>query len=45
MDYGQSLEFGYFLIPNASDPAGVLETARVLDRLGYDLVGVQDHPY
>jgi alkanesulfonate monooxygenase SsuD/methylene tetrahydromethanopterin reductase-like flavin-dependent oxidoreductase (luciferase family) len=23
----------------------VLETARLVDRLGYDLVGVQDHPY
>jgi hypothetical protein len=34
MDYGHSLEFGYFLIPDAGDPRGVLETARLADRLG-----------
>jgi alkanesulfonate monooxygenase SsuD/methylene tetrahydromethanopterin reductase-like flavin-dependent oxidoreductase (luciferase family) len=45
MDYGHHLEFGYFLIPDASDPRGVLETARVADQLGYDLLAVQDHPY
>jgi hypothetical protein len=28
----------------ATQPA-VLETARLIDELGYDLVGVQDHPY
>ena len=38
MDYGHSVEFGYFLIPDAGDPRGVLETARVADRLGYDLL-------
>ena len=45
LDYGHPLEFGYFLTPDAGDPAGVLETARLLDTLGYDLIGVQDHPY
>ncbi len=45
LDYGHPLEFGYFLTPNADDPAGVLETARLVDSLGYDLIGVQDHPY
>jgi alkanesulfonate monooxygenase SsuD/methylene tetrahydromethanopterin reductase-like flavin-dependent oxidoreductase (luciferase family) len=45
MDYGHALEFGYFLIPEAGDPRGVLETARMADRLGYDLLAVQDHPY
>jgi alkanesulfonate monooxygenase SsuD/methylene tetrahydromethanopterin reductase-like flavin-dependent oxidoreductase (luciferase family) len=44
-DYGRDLEFGYFLTPDAADPAGVLETAELADRLGYDLLGVQDHPY
>jgi alkanesulfonate monooxygenase SsuD/methylene tetrahydromethanopterin reductase-like flavin-dependent oxidoreductase (luciferase family) len=44
-DYGQPMEFGYFLTPDASDPGGVLETARLADELGYDLLGVQDHPY
>jgi alkanesulfonate monooxygenase SsuD/methylene tetrahydromethanopterin reductase-like flavin-dependent oxidoreductase (luciferase family) len=44
-DYGHRLEFGYFLSPDAGDPDGVLETARLADRLGYDLLAVQDHPY
>jgi alkanesulfonate monooxygenase SsuD/methylene tetrahydromethanopterin reductase-like flavin-dependent oxidoreductase (luciferase family) len=35
--------FGYFLIPNASDP--LLETAQRVERLGLDYVAVQDHPY
>jgi alkanesulfonate monooxygenase SsuD/methylene tetrahydromethanopterin reductase-like flavin-dependent oxidoreductase (luciferase family) len=45
LDYGHPLEFGYFLIPDAGDPLGVLDTARLADGLGYDLLGVQDHPY
>jgi alkanesulfonate monooxygenase SsuD/methylene tetrahydromethanopterin reductase-like flavin-dependent oxidoreductase (luciferase family) len=45
LDYGQPLEFGYFLVPDAGDPQGVLETARLADGLGYDLLAVQDHPY
>jgi alkanesulfonate monooxygenase SsuD/methylene tetrahydromethanopterin reductase-like flavin-dependent oxidoreductase (luciferase family) len=44
-DYGHEIEFGYFLIPDGDDPEGVLETARLADGLGYDLLGVQDHPY
>jgi alkanesulfonate monooxygenase SsuD/methylene tetrahydromethanopterin reductase-like flavin-dependent oxidoreductase (luciferase family) len=44
-DYGHPLEFGYFLVPDADDPEAVLETARLADRLGYDLLAVQDHPY
>jgi alkanesulfonate monooxygenase SsuD/methylene tetrahydromethanopterin reductase-like flavin-dependent oxidoreductase (luciferase family) len=44
-DYGHSIEFGYFLIPDAGDPEGVLQTARLADELGYDLLAVQDHPY
>jgi hypothetical protein len=31
MDYGHSLEFGYFLIPDAGDPRGVLLTHLALD--------------
>jgi alkanesulfonate monooxygenase SsuD/methylene tetrahydromethanopterin reductase-like flavin-dependent oxidoreductase (luciferase family) len=45
LDYGQPLEFGYFLVPDAGDPLGVLEMSRLVDGLGYDLIGVQDHPY
>src|SRR5919106_1099779 len=44
-DYGHDIEFGYFLVPDAGDPEGVVETAVFADRLGYDLLGVQDHPY
>jgi alkanesulfonate monooxygenase SsuD/methylene tetrahydromethanopterin reductase-like flavin-dependent oxidoreductase (luciferase family) len=44
-DYGHDLEFGYFLVPDAGDPEAVVETAVRADRLGYDLLGVQDHPY
>jgi alkanesulfonate monooxygenase SsuD/methylene tetrahydromethanopterin reductase-like flavin-dependent oxidoreductase (luciferase family) len=44
-DYGHDIQFGYFLVPDADDPDGVLETARLADRLGYDLLAVQDHPY
>jgi alkanesulfonate monooxygenase SsuD/methylene tetrahydromethanopterin reductase-like flavin-dependent oxidoreductase (luciferase family) len=44
-DYGHDLEFGYFLIPDGGNPSGVLETARLADRLGYDVLAVQDHPY
>jgi alkanesulfonate monooxygenase SsuD/methylene tetrahydromethanopterin reductase-like flavin-dependent oxidoreductase (luciferase family) len=44
-DYGHNLQFGYFLIPEANDPLAVLDTARLADRLGYDLLAVQDHPY
>ena len=40
-DFGHHLEFGYFLVPDADDPDGVLEPARLAGRPGYD----QDHPY
>jgi alkanesulfonate monooxygenase SsuD/methylene tetrahydromethanopterin reductase-like flavin-dependent oxidoreductase (luciferase family) len=44
-DYEREIEFAYFLSPDADDPDGVVETARLADQLGYDLVGIQDHPY
>lgn len=37
------LRFGYFLVPNASLP--MLETARRVEALGLNYVGIQDHPY
>jgi alkanesulfonate monooxygenase SsuD/methylene tetrahydromethanopterin reductase-like flavin-dependent oxidoreductase (luciferase family) len=40
LDYGHPLEFGYFLTPDADDPVGLLETTRLVDGLGYDLIGV-----
>ena len=44
-DYGHELEFGYFLVPDQDDPARTRELAGMLDDLGYDLIGIQDHPY
>jgi alkanesulfonate monooxygenase SsuD/methylene tetrahydromethanopterin reductase-like flavin-dependent oxidoreductase (luciferase family) len=44
-DHRHPLEFGYFLLPASADPAATLATARLLDELGYDLIGIQDHPY
>jgi hypothetical protein len=31
--YGHPIEFGYFLVPDAADPAGVVETTRLADSL------------
>ena len=39
----RDIAFGYFLIPNAADP--LLDTAREVERLGLEYVGIQDHPY
>ncbi|WP_327090521.1 LLM class flavin-dependent oxidoreductase [Nonomuraea sp. NBC_01738] len=36
-------DFGYFLVPNSSDP--LVGYAQLADRLGLDLIGIQDHPY
>ncbi|OLF05361.1 5,10-methylene tetrahydromethanopterin reductase [Actinophytocola xinjiangensis] len=44
-DYGHSLEFGVFLPPAAQTAGDALTLARLADRLGLDLVSVQDHPY
>jgi alkanesulfonate monooxygenase SsuD/methylene tetrahydromethanopterin reductase-like flavin-dependent oxidoreductase (luciferase family) len=43
MDYGQPIRFGVFLTPEATDRP--LRNAVVADEAGFDLVGVQDHPY
>lgn len=45
MDYGQPVRFGVFLTPDASQPGQLLELATLADDLGFDLIGVQDHPY
>jgi len=48
-DYGHDIQFGFFLDPTSragsDDPERMLATARLLDGLGYDLIGIQDHPY
>lgn len=37
------VSFGYFLVPDASQP--LLETAVLAESLGFEYVGIQDHPY
>jgi alkanesulfonate monooxygenase SsuD/methylene tetrahydromethanopterin reductase-like flavin-dependent oxidoreductase (luciferase family) len=45
MDYGKALQFGVFVIPDATDPKRALASAIAADELGFDVLGVQDHPY
>ncbi len=44
-DYGHALTFGCFLPPVAAAAADVLALADQAERIGLDLVTVQDHPY
>jgi alkanesulfonate monooxygenase SsuD/methylene tetrahydromethanopterin reductase-like flavin-dependent oxidoreductase (luciferase family) len=44
-DYGHDLQFGFFLDPSTGDPKRTIEIAQMLDELGFDLIGIQDHPY
>ncbi len=39
------VRFGLFVVPDARDPGGTVERIVQAERLGLDLVGVQDHPY
>jgi alkanesulfonate monooxygenase SsuD/methylene tetrahydromethanopterin reductase-like flavin-dependent oxidoreductase (luciferase family) len=45
MDYGHPVRFGVFITPAAAQPDHGLAVAVLADELGFDLVGVQDHPY
>src|SRR5260370_8029860 len=45
MDYGRPIKFGYFVIPDATEPMRALEQAIRADQAGIDLIGIQDHPY
>jgi alkanesulfonate monooxygenase SsuD/methylene tetrahydromethanopterin reductase-like flavin-dependent oxidoreductase (luciferase family) len=45
MDYRQTLRFGFFLTPIASEPEEAVRQAQLCDELGLDLIGIQDHPY
>ncbi len=45
VDYGHDVRFGTFITPSSRDPHGVVELAVVSDRLGFDLITFQDHPY
>ena len=39
------VRFGLFLVPDAHDHAATVAQAVEAERLGFDLLGVQDHPY
>ena len=39
------MRFGVFLTPDATQPSRTLELAALADELGFDAIGVQDHPY
>jgi alkanesulfonate monooxygenase SsuD/methylene tetrahydromethanopterin reductase-like flavin-dependent oxidoreductase (luciferase family) len=45
VDYGRPVQFGCFITPDATNPQRPLELAELVDRLGFELIGVQDHPY
>src|ERR1700712_5206264 len=40
-----ALPFGSFITPSASDPDVTVALAQLSERLGFDLVTFQDHPY
>ena len=44
-DAGLPVRFGWFLVPDAADPKGLVAEARLAERAGFDLIGIQDHPY
>src|SRR5258708_8078678 len=45
MDYGNPVRFGFFATPDATQPQRALGSAVLADELGFDVIGVQDHPY
>src|SRR5688572_9002498 len=44
-DYGRPLQFGYFLTPDAAMHSQIIQTAQTIEALGFELIGIQDHPY
>jgi alkanesulfonate monooxygenase SsuD/methylene tetrahydromethanopterin reductase-like flavin-dependent oxidoreductase (luciferase family) len=44
-DAGLPVRFGWFLVPEAADPRGLVADVRQAERAGFDLIGIQDHPY
>ncbi len=44
-DYGHPLTFGTFITPGNQAPEAPVALAELSERLGYDLVTFQDHPY
>ena len=45
MDYDHQISFGIFPVPRADFSPEALRMARVADQAGFDLIGIQDHPY
>jgi alkanesulfonate monooxygenase SsuD/methylene tetrahydromethanopterin reductase-like flavin-dependent oxidoreductase (luciferase family) len=45
MDYGHPLRFGIFPVPRADSAQDLIRLARHADDAGFDLLGIQDHPY
>src|SRR6266849_10064037 len=45
MDYGRPVQFGYFVLPDSMRPMRPLELAVRAEKLGIELIGIQDHPY
>ena len=45
MDYDHPLRFGIFPSPRADSSQETLQMARMADEAGFDLIGIQDHPY
>jgi len=45
VDYGHPPEFGAFITPRSSAPHAAVELSRLAERVGFDLVTFQDHPY
>jgi Luciferase-like monooxygenase len=43
--YGRELEFGVSVVPTVATVADARQAAEAADRLGIDLIGIQDHPY
>jgi alkanesulfonate monooxygenase SsuD/methylene tetrahydromethanopterin reductase-like flavin-dependent oxidoreductase (luciferase family) len=44
-DYGRPIEFGLSLVPNAGEVPQSRELAVLADGLGFEFLGIQDHPY
>ena len=45
MNDGHPLEFGAFITPRSRSPFAAVELSRLAERVGFDLVTFQDHPY
>jgi len=45
VDYGREIQFGVFVTPATMNPTRALDIASIADEVGFDLIGVQDHPY